>query len=125
MNERILLRRGGEISAIPREMWEGHLAQVPQHSASRLGFMSEEHHRVRYFVVRELPLRGAPIAPETISQALDLTAAHVNMILDDLERHLFFLVRDDQGAVLWAFPVTVAPTPHRLAFSTGERLYGA
>lgn len=125
MNERILARRGGRISAIPRAMWEGHLAQVPQHSASRLGFMSEEHHRVRYFVVRELPLRGAPIAPETISQALDLTAAHVTMILDDLERHLFFLVRDDQGAVVWAFPVTVAPTPHRLVFSTGERLYGA
>jgi hypothetical protein len=125
MTEKILMRRGGEISAIPREAWEGHLAQVPQHSATRLGFMSEAHHRVRYFVVRELPLQGAPIQPEAISQALDLTTTHVNTILDDLERNLFFLVRDAQGAVVWAFPVTATPTPHRLTFSTGEHLYGA
>jgi hypothetical protein len=46
-------------------------------------------------------------------------------VLDDLERHLFFVVRDAAGAVAWAFPVTVARTPHRLRFSTGERVGGA
>ncbi len=49
----------------------------------------------------------------------------VRAILEELERKLFFLVRNDQGAVTWAFPATVETTPHKLTFSTGERLYGA
>jgi hypothetical protein len=49
----------------------------------------------------------------------------VQAILEELERNLLFLVRGESGAVAWAFPVTVEPTPHRLNFSTGERLFGA
>ena len=49
----------------------------------------------------------------------------VNTILDELEQNLVFLVRNEQGAVSWAFPVTVEPTPHRLTFSTGEQIYAA
>jgi len=106
-------------------MWEQHLAQAPQHSESRLSFMSQEHHQVRYFVVKEIASQGRPIQPEAIAQALQLPPTQVAIILDDLERELFFLVRDERGAVVWAYPVTVEPTPHRLSFSTGERLYGA
>ena len=125
MSETVLLGRGRQILEIPRTTWEEHLAQVPQHSQARLSFMSEAHHQVRYFVVRELASRGRPIEPETISQALHLPQAQVVTILDDLERELFFLARNQRGAVAWAYPVTVEPTPHRLSFSTGERLYGA
>ena len=46
-------------------------------------------------------------------------------ILADLEKHLFFLVRDGNGDVSWAFPVTVDSTGHSLSFSTGERLDAA
>jgi len=87
--------------------------------------MSEEHHRVRYFVVRELQSTGKPIQQEFISQSLKLSVGRVNTILDELESNLFFLVRNGQGAVTWAYPVTVEKTPHELTFSTGERLYGA
>jgi hypothetical protein len=87
--------------------------------------MSEEHHMVRHFVVRELPGTGNPMQPEFISQSLKLPVVRVNAILDELERNLFFLVRNSQGAVTWAYPVTVEKTPHKLTFSTGERLYGA
>jgi hypothetical protein len=125
MNETILLGRGRQMIEIPRAKWEEHLAEVPRHSETRLGFASEEHHLVRYFAVRELPRLGKPIQPELISQELRLSLDRVSSILDDLERNLFFLVRNEQGAVSWAFPVTVDPTPHHLAFSTGERLYGA
>ncbi|MFQ5595472.1 MAG: hypothetical protein ACE5HA_15095 [Anaerolineae bacterium] len=125
MSETVLLGQGRQIIEIPREMWEQHLAQVPQHSESRLSFMSQVHHQVRYFVVKELASQGRPIQPEVIAQALQLPPAQVAIILDDLERELFFLVRDERGAVAWAYPVTVEPTPHRLSFSTGERLYGA
>ena len=87
--------------------------------------MTDAHHRVRYFVVRELVNRAKPIEPALISEALGLPLQHVQVILEELERKLFFLVRDEQGAVAWAYPVTVEPTPHRLTFNTGERLYGA
>jgi len=125
MGEHILFGRDRQMSQIPRQMWEGHLAGAPEHSKHRLSFMSEDHHRVRYFVVRELPTHGAPIAPGMISQALQLPLEQVGAILDELENNLFFLVRNEQGAVAWAFPVTVEPTPHRLVFSSGEQAYAA
>ncbi len=125
MSETVLLGQGRHITELPRNAWEADLSQVPQHSETRLGFMSEEHHLVRNFVVRELPSTGKPMQPEFISQSLKLPLVRVNTILDELERNLFFLVRNSQGAVMWAFPVTVEKTPHHLTFSTGERLYSA
>jgi hypothetical protein len=108
-------------------MWEEHVAQArnPEHSQARLGFMTPAHHQVRYFVVRELPRRGAPIRPGEIAAALGMPEELVVAILEELEHKLFFLVRDGSGAVAWAYPVTVEPTPHQLAFSSGERLYAA
>lgn len=125
MPENILVGRGRQVNAIPRAAWEQHLARIPEHGARRLQFMSAEHHRVRYFVVRELPRVGAPLQPAEIARSLGLSGERLAAILDELERKLFFLVRDEGGAVSWAFPVTVEPTPHPLRFSTGERLYGA
>jgi hypothetical protein len=125
MGESVLLGRGRQLLRLPREMWEQHLAEVPLHSGDRLRFMTEDFHRVRYFVVKELPLRGKAIAPQEISEALHLPLARVEDILEELERKLFVLVRNEQGAVVWAYPVTVEPTPHQLSFSSGERLYAA
>ena len=125
MSEMILLGRGRHISEISREAWVQHLAQAPAHSGDRLRFMTEEHHRVRRFVVRELPSKGKPLGPEEISLALQLPLEQVETILDELERKLFFLVRNERGAVAWAYPITVEPTPHHLSFSSGERLYAA
>jgi hypothetical protein len=125
MSGTVLLGQGRQIVELPRKTWEGHLAQVPQHSEIRLGFMSKEHHLVRNFVVKELPSTGDPMQPEFISQNVKLPVVRVNTILDDLERNLFFLVRNSQGAVTWAYPVSVEKTPHELTFSTGERLHGA
>jgi hypothetical protein len=56
---------------------------------------------------------------------LHLEARMVVSLLDDLESHLFFLVRNARGEVSWAFPVTSDRTPHLLRFSTGERISGA
>ena len=125
MSETVLLGQGRDMAELPRNTWEAHLSNVPQHTKSRLSFMSEEHHRVRDFVVSDLPSTGKPIQPKLISQRLKLTVVRVNTILGELEGNLFFLVRNSQGAVTWAYPVTVEKTPHELTFSTGERLYGA
>ena len=131
MSERILLGHGREMLELPRAMWEQDLAHVPEHTQPRLRFMTEDHHRVRRYVVGELPARGqayqhAPIEPAAIARALQLPTDRVETLLDELQSNLFFLVRrNSQGAVSWAFPVTVDPTPHRLSFSTGERCFAA
>lgn len=125
MNETILLGRGHQVIPISSQTWHEQLAQAPQHQHPRLGFMTEAHHRIRYFVVQELPIKGEPIPPEYIAQRLALPLAQVKAILDELEQNLFFLVRNEQGAVSWAYPVTVEPTTHHLTYSTGERGYAA
>lgn len=125
MTETILLGQGNQILEVPRTKWEEHLADVPGHMQTRLSFMSPAHHAVRYFAVRELPLRGEPLPPEFIAEALDLPLELTGAILEDLEKNLFFLVRNEAGAVAWAYPVTAERTPHRLTSSTGERLYAA
>ena len=125
MEEKILLGRSQQILEIPQATWKEHLTQIPQHSQNRLSFMTDAHHRIRYFVVKELADKQKPIEPESISKALNMSLAQVTDILEELEQKLFFLVRDERGTVVWAYPVTVETTPHRLNFSSGERLYGA
>jgi len=93
--------------------------------ASRLAFMSRDHHTVRDFVVRELPRQDRPLSPIQIAQVTGLGPRNVSAILSELERNLFFLVLDSEGSVSWAFPVTTSKTPHRLTFSTGEKIFGA
>jgi hypothetical protein len=60
-----------------------------------------------------------------ISRKLNLPLDLVKMSLEVLEKRLFFLVRNEQGAVAWAYPVTVETTPHKITFSSGEQLYAA
>ncbi len=111
--------------AISRRRWEEQLALVPQHSAAKLSFMTTVQHLVRNFVVSELPRTGQPIQPEFIAHSLQLPLQQVFTILDELEKNLFFLVRNNHGAVAWAYPVTADKTPHELFFSTGEVVYAA
>lgn len=125
MNETVLLARGRDLITIPRQQWETHLAHAPEHAKSRLGFMTADHHRVRYFVVRELPAHGRPMKPAMIARSLQMPLDRVRHILAELERNLFFLFRDESGNVVWAYPITVAQTPHHLTFSSGETLYAA
>jgi hypothetical protein len=125
MNKTILMAHGGQFTEISRKDWEEGLAAVPGHVAAGLAFMTDEHHRVRNFVVRELPRVGSPLAPEFIAASLNLTMARAMVILDELEKQMTFLFRNEEGGVTWAYPVTVDPTPHRIRFGTGESLYAA
>jgi hypothetical protein len=125
MAETILMAQGDRMMEISRKDWEEGLAAVPGHVAAGLAFMTDEHHRVRNFVVRELPRVGSPLTPEFIAKSLSLDIALVKAILDELEKHMTFLFRNERGAVAWAYPVTVDPTPHRIRFGTGESLYAA
>ena len=125
MADTVLIGRGDTISTIPRRDWEQELSLAPQSISQRLEFMSDDHHLVRNFVVRELPRLGRPISVSEISHALHLSPTRSTSIVEDLEKNLFFLVRGNGTEVSWAFPVTAEETGHHLVFSTGERLDAA
>lgn len=126
MSDVILVGRGTAILEVPADHWRNHLMQAQQHSSPRLHFMTQEHHRIRNFVVSELPRNGGkPLSPDFIAMRLQLPLASVIAILNDLQQHLFFLVQNEAGEVDWAFPVTVEKTPHSLSFSTGESIFAA
>jgi hypothetical protein len=123
MKNSLLLGLGRYMIPIPRMVWERVVKAEARQTRAGLSFMSEDHHRVRDFAVLELPRTGAPLAPESIAEALDLTVPRVVSILEDLEAHLTFVFRGDHRVVTWAYPVTVDQTPHHASFSTGEEAY--
>jgi hypothetical protein len=125
MSGQILVGVGRAIHAVQDGDFLEGLENLPSRMASRLAFMSHDHHVVRDFVVREMPGHDKPLSPSHIAKATGLGLPGVSAVLADLERNLFFLVRDPEGSVSWAFPVTTSQTRHRLAFSTGERTSGA
>lgn len=120
MKDNLLLGVWRYLVPIPRPIWQSQIS-----GRSDLDFMSEAHHRVRNWVVTELPRAGQPLSPEAIAGALSLPFDRVIDILDELERRMTFLFRSDGRSVTWAYPVTVEPTPHRVTFSTGEQIYAA
>jgi len=56
---------------------------------------------------------------------LSLPLERVQAIFDDLEQHMTFICRNEEGMAVWAYPVTVEKTPHRLTFGTGEQINAA
>jgi hypothetical protein len=125
MENKILLGRGQKMVEMPLAAWQQHLNQSQQHSHVWLDFMTDSHQQIRYFVVKELAKGQKPVEPQLISRKLNLPLDLVKMSLEVLEKRLFFLVRNEQGAVAWAYPVTVETTPHKITFSSGEQLYAA
>ncbi len=125
MNDNLLLGLWRFLVRIPRSIWQAQVARSAHAAEKSLAFMTADHHRVRDFVVVELPRIAEPIPPATIARSLDLAPERVVAILDELEKNLTFLYRNEAGAVMWAYPVTVEPTPHRVTFSTGEQIYAA
>jgi hypothetical protein len=123
VTDRLLLGIGRWMIPIPGPLWRRLVAANARKVEASLGFMSNDHHRVRDFVVMELPRAGRPLGPEAIAEALELPVPRVQAILDELERRLTFLFRNEDGEVTWAYPVTVDETPHRAHFGTGEDAY--
>jgi len=121
----IIVGKSKELLAIPDDAFLHAMDRLPDHMAERLAFMSSDHHTVRDFVVRELPRQSRPLSPRQIASVTAIDLSCVSTILAELEKNLFFLVRNPKGNVSWAFPVTTDQTAHRLSFSTGDRIYGA
>lgn len=110
---------------IPPFLWEKQVSKGKKKFEKVDGSLSEEHHLVHHFVVKQLPYADSPIAPEHIADKLGLPVERVDAILNDLEKAMSFLVRNSAGEIIWAYPVTLEKTPHRVRFNTGEQLYAA
>jgi hypothetical protein len=110
----VLVGRGTSMDRIPAYHWRSHVAAATERISARLAFMSEEHHQVRRFAVREIAWKARPITEAEICSGLKLPRDRVHQILDELESRLFFLVRNSRGAVSWAYPFTADETPHRV-----------
>jgi hypothetical protein len=121
----VLLGRGADLLAQPEtDWWRAHQAHMPR-ARQRFDALPPLHRAVRRVAVLRLVSTGRPVPPGDIAVELGVPMPDVAAAMADLERGLFFLVRDGAGAASWAFPVTADATPHHLTFSTGERLDAA
>jgi hypothetical protein len=125
MNKSLMLGLWKHLLRIPRPIWQGEVARSAENGRTRIDFMSEDHHKIRDFVVLELPRRGTPIPAEDIAKGVNLPLQRTQEILGELEKGMTFLFRNEKGEVAWAYPVTAEPTPHRIRFSSGEQIYAA
>ncbi len=125
MSDRILMGIWKYMIGIPPGLLKKKLPKRKKEFESHLGFMTGELRRVHHFAVRELPYAGRPLAPGYIAERLGLSVEQAVNCLDELERRMTFLFRNDAGEVVWAYPVTVEKTPHRITFDSGEKLYAA
>lgn len=125
MKNKLMLGLWRFIINVPPFLMDKQIAKAKKRFKAESGFMTKEHRLVHHGVVRELPTAGGPLSPEAVAGKLDLPVERVKAVLDDLEKGMTFLVRNEQGEVVWAFPVTAEKTPHHLTFSSGEQIYAA
>lgn len=121
----VLVGRGAGMATLPEaEWWSAVHAHMPG-ARQRFAALPPLLRAVRRAAVILVTRTGRPVPPQAIVAEVRAPLPEVVAALDDLERRLFFLVRDGCGDVAWAFPVTAVATPHHLTFPSGERRYGA
>ena len=125
MRKKLMLGLWRYIINMPPVLWEKQISKVKRKLQTEYSLLSKEHHSVHHFVVRELPYVGKPLSPELVANKLDIPVDRVRTILGDLEERMTFLFRNNNGEVVWAYPVTVDKTSHHVSFNTGEELYAA
>lgn len=125
MKNKLMLGLWRYIINVPPFLWQKQIAQGKRKFEKEHGSLTEEKRLIHHFVVRELPSNGTPLSPELISDKLSFPANLVKDALDYLEKRMTFLFRNEEGDVVWAYPVTVDKTPHSITFDTGEKLYAA
>ena len=122
---RVLLGFKRSMVPIPCFLFTRVLPRAARKTKRVLGGLDDEHRRVHHFAVKELPSLARPMPPDFVADGLGLAEERVIEILDELERRLIFLFRPGGRDVVWAYPITAEPTPHRVAFSSGERVWAA
>ncbi len=121
----VLIAHGRDFERKPAAEWQAAVRRATNKMRQRLEFMTAGHQAVRAFVVSGLARLQRPLPIAEIAARVQLPASRVQSIVAELERNLFFLVRNRAGDVAWAFPLTADRTAHGLKLSTGEDTFGA
>ena len=121
----VILGLGYRMLPIPWFIFKRLLQRASKKTRRILGNLDEEHRRVHHFIVRTLPDLGRPMPPDYIADHLGLDKNRVIRILDELERRLIYVFRSGGQDVVWAYPITVEPTPHRVQYSSGQAIWAA
>lgn len=119
------LSLGGRLLAVPRTLVRYLTIREAGHWARRRAQLTPLQQKLHAIVVRDLAGSAEPLAAATIAERAEEPVADVKQALANLHTWLGFIALDDTGAVEWAYPVTVADTPHHLAFESGERMTAA
>ena len=82
---------------VPPFLWEKQIEKARRRAKKSTCFMSLDHQRVHHYAVRELPRFGRPIPAEMVARELAMSDEHAVDILSDLEKHMTFLCRNEQG----------------------------
>lgn len=121
----VRIGRGDGIERLPEAGWWIAVGEHMPAARRRFDALSPLERAVRRAAVLRLASTGRPVPPSALAADVGATLDDVLTALGELERRLFFLVRDATGDVSWAFPLTAVATPHRLTFASGERRHGA
>jgi hypothetical protein len=114
-----------KITSIPESGWMEEFLASPSHIARRLEFMTPDHHRIRNLAVTRVAEGKGPVRVDWLAERLSMTPSEVDARLDELERALFFLVRDSEGNINWAFPFSAEVTPHAVDLGRERPTWGA
>ena len=110
---------------VPKVLWRRIIDAEARRGKSRVEWFTEDHHRVRDFVVTEIARTGEPVGVERITATCGINKQRALAIIEELEKGMTFLFRTDGDAVDWAYPVTATRTPHRVQLDSGERFFAA
>jgi len=114
-----------KITSIPEPAWIEELMAAPPHIARRLEFMTPDHHRIRNLAVTQIAAGKGPVRVDWLAARLAMTPIEIDARLDELEQGLFFVVRDPEGRVNWAFPFSAEETPHLVDLGRERPAWGA
>ncbi|MFH1435653.1 MAG: hypothetical protein ABIJ56_08045 [Pseudomonadota bacterium] len=107
MKNKLMLGLWRFVFEVPPFLWERQVARGKRKFEQMHGVISDEQRRVHHCVVRELPYVGKPLAPDHVAGKLDLDVGEVIAGLEHLEKRVKLIVRNSEGHVTWAYPVTV------------------
>jgi hypothetical protein len=110
---------------VPKVLWRRIIDAEARRGQSRVEWFTEDHHRVRDFVVTEIARTGEPVGVEQITATCGINKQRALAIIEELEKGMTFLFRTDRDTVDWAYPVTARRTPHRVQLDSGERFFAA
>jgi hypothetical protein len=85
--------------------------------------MTDDHRRIHNFMVCQLTESGAPFTVEFMADRLRLPVDRVKAVLDDFEQRVGLPIRNREGIITRAYPVTLEKSVHRMAISIGKELY--